>query len=142
MRIFLCCLAVIVAVTFGVSVAQRIPADTVAMGVGVLLGVLATVPISLLLVNWTARRAVAPSPLASAQTGGYAPYQRPDGYVSYAAQAYARSQGYGSSFQFPPVVVINPNQSPAQTAGYGPAFSPPYPLVAGPRNFEIIGEEA
>jgi hypothetical protein len=117
-------IAIVAVVAFAVGLAvvigNRMSADAMAVVVGVVCGVMASVPTSLLLV-WALGR-------------------RGQGH-SLRAEGGARS-GFGTGF--PPVVVVNPG------SGYAmPAYGPPavssldqrLPVPGGPRTFKVVGEE-
>ena len=109
----------IFAVALAVVIGNRMSADAMAVVVGVMCGVLASVPTSLLLVWALGRRG------QGAVTGA-------DG----------SGQG-GMGSHYPPIVVVN---SGAGVPGYGPplnlAHSPGSPsLPGGPRSFKVVGDE-
>jgi len=112
------------AVTLAVMIGKRMSADAMAAVIGVICGVLASIPTSLLIVWVTGRRGSASNmPERTGQTT-MAP-------------------------NYPPVVVINPGL-PFAPPGYArgglgaPDVYPPgsqLPLMAGPRTFKVVGEE-
>ena len=115
---------VVFAVTLAVMVGKRMSADAMAIVIGVICGVLASIPTSLLVVWATGRRGAASNaPDRTTQAA------LPPGY--------------------PPVVVINPGQ-PFAAHGYGrDSLSAPdgypyanqLPPAAGPRTFKVVGDE-
>jgi hypothetical protein len=98
-----------------IVVGTRISADAMAVIIGIICGVLASIPTSVLLV-WALRQR---DRQLEMQTGG--PYQRMGGY--------------------PPVVVVNGQG----TNGYGSMMPPPAPTLTatanGSRDFKVIGQE-
>ena len=132
MKVFVCLLSIIAVVVLAINLGSRIPPDTVAMGMGVVLGALTSIPVSLLLGTVLARRDQVP-----AQANDKTP-------PSFVAQpSYAPVQGYSSVRNYPPVVIINPSayQHSAQR-GYPAARMDSIPLLSGQREFRVIGEEA
>jgi hypothetical protein len=117
-------LVTVVAVAFAVGLAvvigNRMSADAMAVVVGVVCGVMASVPTSLLLVWALGRR----------------------GQGNWSGTDTGVRNGMGANF--PPVVVVNPGPGyGAPTYGLPPASSldqgPPVP--GGPRTFKVVGEE-
>jgi hypothetical protein len=109
------------AVALAVAVGSRMSADAMSVVVGVVCGVLASIPTSLLLMWMLARRGPAADRAGQAGMGNY----------------------------FPPVVVVNPGPgygAPAYghslnalaAGGYAPA-APPMP--GGQRSFKVVGDE-
>jgi hypothetical protein len=133
MKVFSALLAVIAVVTVALNIGSRVPADTVAMGMGVVLGALTSIPISLLMGVIIARRdRPAPAPIEDAPHM-YAPQP-----------AYQRAESYSPAGRdYPPLVIINPTpfQSATQPA-YPQARLDNIPLLSGQREFRVIGEEA
>ncbi len=105
------------AVALAVMIGGRLSADAMGVVVGVVCGVLASVPTSLVLV-WALMR----------RTQGSG------------TEAVVR-QGMGSS-QYPPVVVVNPGPGYGMS-GYGPppVASHSLPAPGGPRSFKVVGDE-
>ena len=105
------------AIALAVMIGSRLSADAMGVVVGVVFGVLASVPTSLVLVWALVRRT---------QGSG--------------SEAVAR-QGVGSS-QYPPVVVVNPGPGYGMS-GYGPppTASHSLPAPGGPRRFKVVGDE-
>lgn len=105
------------AVALAVMIGSRMSADAMGVLVGVVCGVLASVPTSLVLVWALVRRT---------QGRGGEAVVRP---------------GLGSS-QYPPVVVVNPGPGYGM-GGYGPppVASPSLPAPGGPRSFKVVGDE-
>ncbi len=117
--------AVVFAVALAVVVGNRLPVDAVAVIVGVVCGVLASIPTSLLILAVGNRR---------------------DGRVdSLAAGDRRDSRGdvMARSGQYPPVVVVN---APPGTGNGAPMWSPmpawPAMPPTGPRQFKIIGQDS
>ncbi len=101
------------AVTVGIVVANRLSSEAMAVVVGIVCGVLASVPTSLLLLIFVRR-------MRSDSSQQSAPPQH----------------------QYPPVIVINPNSAPSgrsQDLWSEPGGSQPAGYV--PRDFRIVGEE-
>ncbi len=118
-------IGVVFAVALAVVIGNRMSADAMAVVVGVVCGVGASVPTCLLLVWALVRRA-----------------------QGMAAGAEGRGRN-GPGVNYPPVVVVNPGYG---SQGYGPALgmiSPPpaqlaganEPLAGGPRTFKVVGDE-
>lgn len=114
-------LVTIVAAAFALGLAvvvgNRMSADAMAVVVGVVCGVLASVPTSLLLLWALSRRQGA------------------------AADAQARN---GMTGPYPPVVVVNPGSSGYGGSGYGPSLprmEHSLPPPGGPRSFRVVGDE-
>jgi len=105
------------AVALAVVIGGRLSADAMGVVVGVVCGVLASVPTSLVLI-WALMR----------RTQGNG------------AEVVAR-QGIGSG-QYPPVVVVNPGPGYG-ISGYGPPPMAAHSLPApgGPRSFKVVGDE-
>jgi hypothetical protein len=102
------------AVGLAIVVGNRMSSDAIALVVGVVCGVLASVPTSLLLIWALGRRG-----------------------QGMAVESQARN---GASY--PPVVVVNPGQGYG-APGYGPpppGWDRQLP-AAGPRQFKVVGEE-
>ncbi|GAB4444814.1 MAG: hypothetical protein Kow0031_27260 [Anaerolineae bacterium] len=106
---------VVSAAVLSIVVGTRISADAMAVIIGIVCGVLASIPTSVILV-WALRQRDRQLEL---QTGG--PYQRMGHY--------------------PPVVVVNGQG----TNGYGSMMPPPVPALSsaagGSRDFKVIGQE-
>jgi hypothetical protein len=108
------------AVALAVVIGNRMSADAMAVVVGVVCGMLASVPTSLLLIWALGRRGY------GAGTG---------------AEAQARNS---TGTHYPPVVVVNPGPGHAM-----PAYRPPpvpsldrnLPAPSGPRTFKVVGDE-
>jgi hypothetical protein len=108
------------AVALAVVVGNRMSADAMAVVVGVMCGVLASVPTSLLLI-WALGR-------------------RGQGAAMNSMETQARN---GAGMHYPPVVVVNPGPSYGSPA-YGPYPMPMdrnLPAPAGPRTFKVVGDE-
>lgn len=103
------------AVALAVLIGTRMSADALGVLVGVVCGVLASVPTSLVLVWALARRV---------QGQGVEPSRYAMGNHSY-----------------PPVVVVNPGTG-YSLPGYGPPMNTPsLPAPGGPRSFKVVGDE-
>lgn len=131
MKAFVAVLSVIAAAGTGIHLASRIPADVVAMSIGVALGALATIPVSVVLGALIGRRTASEADAHDEQARPYA-MQPP----------YPRLDRYPQVLDAPPVVIINP-------AAFQSARQPAYPaaaqmlsLVGVPRQFHIIGDES
>ena len=104
------------AVALAVVIGGRLSADAMGVVVGVVCGVLASVPTSLVLIWALVRRT---------QGSGAEMVARP---------------GMGSN-QYPPVVVVNPGPGYG-VSGYGPPVTPQsLPAPGGPRSFKVVGDE-
>jgi hypothetical protein len=132
MRIFTALFLFVVVVALAINVGGRIPSDTVAMGVGVVIGAFAAVPVSLLMGVVFARRDPAtavPMEELALPMATHPPYPRVDGY--------SRVSNY------PPVVIINPSAFQANNQpAYPAARLQAGPMASGPRQFRVVGEEA
>ena len=110
--------ATIVAAAFAVGLAvvigNRMSADAMAVVVGVVCGVLASVPTSLLLL-WALGRRQGEGADGQARNGMGGPY--------------------------PPVVVVNPGSSGYGGPGYGPPTPRLEPPPGEPRSFRVVGDE-
>lgn len=108
------------AVALAVVVGNRMSADAMAVVVGVVCGVLASVPTSLLLI-WALGR-------------------RGQGAMSGAE----RAGQVGAGSHYPPVIVVNPGTGYG-VPGCGPAPGLPLerslPMPGGPRTFKVVGDE-
>jgi hypothetical protein len=106
------------AVALAVVIGNRMSADAMAVVVGVICGVLASIPTSLLLIWALGRR----------------------GYGA-GADAQARNN---AGAHYPPVVVVNPGPGYGMPA-YGPSPAPPLdrslPPPGSPRTFKVVGDE-
>jgi hypothetical protein len=106
------------AVALAVVIGNRMSADAMAVVVGVVCGVLASIPTSLLLIWALGRR----------------------GYGA-GAESQARNN---TGTQYPPVVVVNPGPGYGMP-GYGPSPAPPIerslPPPGSPRTFKVVGDE-
>ncbi len=109
-------LASVFCVAVALVVGSRMSVDATALVVGVVCGVLASIPGSLLLIWASYRR----DELLNAKQNGHP----------------------GASPYYPPIVVVNPGQPPYRQAGDPLAFPPPTStlLPTGTRQFKIIGE--
>lgn len=108
---------VVFAIGLAVLIGTRMSADAVGMLVGVVCGVVASLPTSLVLIWALVRRTQGP---------GLEPPPR----HSVGSQAY------------PPVVVVNPGPGYG-VSGYGlpPVPSQTLPAPGGPRSFKVVGDE-
>ncbi|GAB4534649.1 MAG: hypothetical protein Kow0063_17990 [Anaerolineae bacterium] len=103
------------AIALAVLIGTRMSADALGVLVGVICGVLASVPTSLVLVWALVRRLQGQSQEPTRHSIG--------------------NPGY------PPVVVVNPGAGYG-LPGYGPSMTTPsLPLPGGPRSFKVVGEE-
>jgi len=132
MRIFTALFLFIVVVALAINLGGRIPSETVAMGVGVVIGAFSAIPVSLLIGAVFSRSDLAP----------IAPAEEPALPVA-SHPPYPRVDGYSRVNDYPPVVIINPSafQGNVQPA-YAPARLQTGPLASGPRQFRVVGEEA
>jgi hypothetical protein len=110
---------ILVGAVFGVALAvmigSRMSADAMGVVVGVMCGVVASVPTSLVLIWALVRRTQGPG-----------------------AEVMSR-QGMGHNY--PPVVVVNPGPGYG-ASGYGsPMASHSLPAPGGPRSFKVVGDE-
>lgn len=133
MRVFAALLSVIAVVVLAINIGSRIPPDTVAMGIGVVLGALTTIPISLFMGVVMARREQATPRVVDEAPRTFTPqpaYQRVESFLP-------------SARDYPPLVIINPSafQTATQPA-YPSARLDTVPLLSGQREFRVIGEEA
>jgi hypothetical protein len=108
------------AVALAVVIGNRMSADAMAVVVGVVCGVLASIPTSLLLIWALGRR-------------------------GYGAGATTEGQARNNTgTQYPPVVVVNPGPGYGMP-GYGPSPPPPIerrlPPPGSPRTFKVVGDE-
>jgi hypothetical protein len=103
-------------VTLAIVVGDRLHSEALAVVVGIVCGVLASVPTSILLLILMRRLTTEPPNRSQQHHQPPAPY--------------------------PPVIVINPNAGP-QSQPPNPFFDPPENRPAGylPREFKIVGEE-
>jgi hypothetical protein len=106
------------AVALAVVIGNRMSADAMAVVVGVVCGVLASIPTSLLIIWALGRR----------------------GYGA-GTEAQVRNN---TGTHYPPVVVVNPGPGYGM-AGYGPPPAPPLdrslPAPGSPRTFKVVGDE-
>ncbi len=134
MRIFASLLAVTAVVVLAINLGNRVPPDSIAMAAGVLLGALASIPVSLALGALLGRRQPSPVPVVQDPIRQYMSQQQP--YT-------ARGDVFSPVRDYPPVVIINP--AGFQNGGrssYQAARLESLPLLSGQREFRIIGEEA
>ncbi len=112
------------AVTLAIVVANRLSEQALAVAVGALCGIVASVPVSIAFVIGASRNWGRPQSIAEEQTEPEPPYPQPQPQQ--------------------PIIVIAP---PQQASPYGYAAGQPYyltPNVPGPgtpRDFRIIGDE-
>lgn len=120
MRAILTTSLIAFAVTLAVIVGQRLSGEAMAVIVGVIAGVAASIPTSLIVV-WVATR------------------RRPEEIIE------REPRGYAPSVQPPPeprIVVVTPPPASAWPLHAYPTYAPPYPAVpAAPRTFSVIGGE-
>jgi hypothetical protein len=104
---------IVFVVTLAVVVGQRMSSDAMAVVVGIICGVAASVPTSLLIVFVTGRR-----------------------------WREARGEESGQRLPYPPVVVVNPGPASGGVVNPHPgAYLPPPSPPAAPRQFRVVGEE-
>ncbi len=116
MKSFLSILVVLFCVTLAVVIGNRMSTEAMAVVVGVVCGVVASIPVSILLILVTGRL----------QSGG-APARE------------ERAPGYGSA-AYPPVVIVTPGSDGRLAAM--PYMPGNFPLPSLRREFTIVGEEA
>ena len=133
MKIFSAILSGVAVSALATSAGMIIPADTLALAGGVLIGAMAAIPVSVLL------SAVLPdsppAPLPGDGTSGRATVSpRPP---------YPRLDDYAPVRDYPPVVIINPStgQSSRRPTWSVPA-PPDFPILEAQRQFHVIGEAA
>ena len=132
MKVFSAFLTLICVVVLAIAIGRRIPPDTAAMAVGVVLGALAAIPVSLFMGLLVSRREPSAPALDEEPMRPFA--QQP---------AYQPLDGYAPRRDYPPLVIINPAafQSSGR-ASYPAARVDNMPMLGGPRQFRVIGEEA
>ena len=113
MKSFLLVVGSIFAVTLAIVIGTRMSPDAMAVVVGIVCGVLASIPTSALLM-WVMRQR-----------------DRQDSQLGHGR--------YNS--HYPPVVVVNGQGPNGHTNGYPPTPLPIGSASAGPRNFKVIGQE-
>ncbi len=115
MKKFLLLAGLLFSVSLAIVIGLRMSADAMAVIIGIIFGLIASVPTSLMLV-WSMRQR---DKQLETQFG----------------------QGRGAYGQFPPVVVVNGQG----TNGFPGASTPPIPTMAsgasGGRSFKVIGQE-
>lgn len=109
--------SVVLAIGLAVLIGTRMSADALGMLLGVVVGVLASLPTSLVLIWALVRRT-----------------QRADSVE-------VRERGGMGGASYPPVVVVNPG--PGYGLGYGPppGVAGSLPPPGGPRSFKVVGDE-
>jgi uncharacterized SAM-binding protein YcdF (DUF218 family) len=113
MKRYLAGLSLIILTTLLLVIGFRLSEDAVAVIVGIILGVVATLPTSLVLIYMIMRRDQSPT---GQQQAGFPNHHQP------------------------PVIIVNGGQQPGLPTGS--AAQPGYPLsLPSPRTFTIIGEE-
>jgi len=120
-------IGVVFAVALAVVIGNRMSADAMAVVVGIVCGVLASIPTSLLLIWALGRRGQG----ANTETAG--------------------AGRFGAGTPYPPIVVVNPGSghgfSPTGTYGQGygahtvSPMDPSLSAPSGPRTFKVVGEE-
>ncbi len=114
MNKFLYVSAIVFVVTLAVVIGTRMSPDAMAVVVGIVCGVLASIPTTAILV-WVLRQR---DKQMEAQLG----YR-------------------GGMGQYPPVVVVNGQGHNGANGAYPPSSLAAGPSLAGPRNFKVIGQE-
>lgn len=132
MKLLTVLLVVITVVALAYNVGMRVPAETVALGLGVVLGALTSVPLSLVVGSILGRRE---QPLEQEEL------ELPPMMAS--RPPYPRSDVYQQARDYPPLVIINPGTfQNARQPGYAAAAMQSLLLPTGPREFRVVGEEA
>lgn len=114
MKKFLFVAGIAFAVTLAVMMGARMSSDALAVVIGIICGVLASIPTSAMLV-WVMRQ----RDKLEAQMG--------------------QGRSYG---QYPPVVVVNGQHPPGYPTPPGPPALPAGPTPTSVRNFKVIGQES
>ncbi len=114
MKKFLFLAGIAFTVTLAVVIGTRLSSDAMAIVVGIVCGVLASIPTTAILV-WVLR-------------------QRD-------RQIEAQLSQRGPFGQYPPVVVVNGQNPNGATGPYPPSALPAGKTTNGPRNFKVIGQE-
>ena len=162
MRIFAGVLSVMVVVLAAINLGSRIPPDTVAMAIGVALGALCSIPVSLALGALAGRR-LQTAPVLDDGPDGYT-YPQQFSRQSYGGQSYAGQMYNAQSYQslpyasqppyplvgngpspvrdYPPVVIIDPAAFAGRMQPAPLAARMDQTALAGPRQFRIVGEDA
>jgi len=114
-------------------IGERLSADAIGMALGVLFGIIAGLPVALLVLAANRRREEREN------------FERPDG------RQRQLPQGYGYPMQpQPPVIVLAGHGAPQMQNGYGyerGQMPPPYPALPMPqeasqeRRFKVVGEQ-
>lgn len=136
MKKLLVLLLIIFVAAAGWSVGSRLSSDALGMSVGILLGVLAGLPVALLVL--------------AAGRGGRRD-EEPDYPTEYAGGRGNPYGGYGQS-QPPVIILAGPGMAPQQPPGYpqGGYMAGSYPALANPtpdtppasgRRFKVVGEQ-
>lgn len=133
MRIFAGILTMILTMTLAITIGNRISPELVAMAAGVALGATAALPLSLVVGVAAQRRQ--PAVTASA---GRPPMADPP------LRSYSLAESYASGRDYPPLVIINPSAfTPAsRPAVRAAALLDSTPMLSGPRQFRVVGDEA
>jgi hypothetical protein len=115
MRTFFFIAGLVMVVTLAILMSYRMSADALAVVIGIICGILASIPTSAMLV-WVMRQR------DKQETG------------------LAQLRPMGS--QYPPVVVVNgPGPNGYGSSAYGPPALAASPSILGPRQFKVIGQE-
>jgi hypothetical protein len=126
MRSFAVLLSGVAVVVLAASVGVVLPAETLALSAGVLVGALTAVPMSLLF------GALLPAPLATgAQSAAMPEADHPP---------YPRVDGYSPVMDYPPVVIVNPAAFQNRRRDLPPGESTGLPVLEAQRQFHLIGE--
>jgi hypothetical protein len=132
MKLFTVVLATIVVVALAYNLGTRIPADTVALAIGVVVGALGSIPFSLLIGAVLGKREQS-AVLQTEEVTRMAAHQPP----------YPRTDSYGSVRDYSPLVIINPASfQNARQPAYAATGMQSVLLPGAPREFRVVGEEA
>ncbi len=114
MNKFLYVSAIVFVVTLAVVIGTRMSPDAMAVVVGIVCGVLASIPTTAILV-WVLRQRDKQMETQLGHKGGFG--------------------------QYPPVVVVNGQGHNGANGAYPPSALAAGPSSTGPRNFKVIGQE-
>lgn len=133
MRIFSAMLSGVAVAALATSAGMVLPADTLALGAGVLCGALAALPVTAFI--GAALPAAVPAPLPGDHQPEPAPVSGPP--------PFPRLDAYSPVRDYPPVVIINPATMQAQRRpALAPAASAEFAVLDAQRQFRVIGEAA
>ena len=131
MKLFTLALMIFAVMALAYVVGSRIPAETVALGLGIVLGALASIPLSLFV---QALFSGADQPADLALQPAHQAVNRPP---------YPRTDGYGATRDYPPLVIINPSSfENARQPAYAAVNAQSLLIPSGPREFRVVGEES